>query len=125
MSKNEENITLVIPLAPEEVTPGIFVTVHEVTLECPILFWCLDASTVSAEKIVRLPCKPCDAGTPYQVKAVCLPYVFAVAHDGAPSTFDLRREKLVRLDGAFAKRVWTALRSRERGNRKKKRKDVK
>jgi hypothetical protein len=111
-SKKDISISISRPLAPEDVAAGMFVTVHEAIAEVPSFFWCSDAAILPPHEMVRLTFKPADAGRPYKVKAVCLPYVLARSYSGRAHIFDLRRQQLVKLDDRYAKRVWDALRKR-------------
>ena len=117
MSSNKKDNSVSKPLAPEEVAVGMFVTVHEAILEVPSFFWCSDAAILPPHEMVRLPFKPADAGRPYKVKAICLPYVFATAYNRRVRVFDLRRQRLVRLGEAYARRIREALRKRARTSR--------
>ncbi|MCZ6835497.1 MAG: hypothetical protein O7G85_06965 [Planctomycetota bacterium] len=118
MSKKKNIMTLASPLAPEDVRPDSYIAIHTMLFDLPL--WCLDADDLryasSPPPLIKRV--PRNAGKPYKVKAVCLPYVYALAPDGKPLTLDLRRCRLVRLDDQYGRMVFQAMKA-EAGRRKK------
>ena len=120
MNRKKNIMTLATPLAPEDVRPETFVAVHMTMKELPL--WCLDADDLkySSNRPPLVRRVPGNAGRPYKVKAVCLPYVYALAPDGEPLTLDLRQCRLVRLDDRYGRMVFQAMKAQAgRKGRKK------
>ena len=122
MKNRKHTISMASQLAPEDVRPDMYVTVHEVIREHPTFFLCPDGPMPPAGHKVRLAWRAVRAGTPYRVKAVCLPYVLVYDTKNDPHTFDVRRHRLVRLDDEYGRQAWHAIQSSEKRKRSRKRK---
>lgn len=101
--------TVAASLAPEDVACGDFVGVLRTTFELPTYMWDAAQALLPVDEVVRLPMIPADAGVPFKVFAVCLPFVYAKTAAGELRTLDVRREQIVRLDRDCAKAVWDEL----------------
>lgn len=98
------------PLAPEDVRPGDYIAVAtEIFEHLPCHFG--RAESVGPPAPLRVAWTPCDAGAPYRVSAVCLPFVLAQDADGAGRTLDVRRHRLVRLTERYGKKAFKRLRT--------------
>lgn len=108
-TKSAARATLARSLAPEEVRLGDYVTPLSTVVEVPTYWYPADGWNMRIDEPVRVRVlNTCD-GVPLRVKAVCLPFVLAKQPTGRFVTLDLRRCQLARLDRAFGKRAWKAL----------------
>ncbi|QDS96854.1 hypothetical protein [Adhaeretor mobilis] len=107
--------TLARSLAPEEVRVNDWVGVLYEVCELPLIMWECGVEATEREEIVRLAITPYGDCEPLHVRAVCLPFVLVKPKKGKVRQIDVRRQRLARLDPAFAK-VWA------QKSRKKKRK---
>jgi hypothetical protein len=114
---NQENAnSLARAIAPEDLDPGVFVTVLHVVGEHLPMF-CADESSWKAIKPLRvlwLPPAFLGAGEPLKVEAVCLPWVLVKEAAGSVHTLDTRRYHLARLSEDYGKRAWKMLKERRR-----------
>lgn len=111
MSKKKNIMTLAMPLAPEDVIPESYIAVHTMMKELPLWYLDSDELKYSSDRPRRIKRVPGNAGRPFKVKAVCLPYVYALAPDGEPHTLDLRQCRLVRLDDQYGRMVFQAMKA--------------
>jgi hypothetical protein len=95
--------TLAKALAPEEIRAGDFVAVLHEIVEWPSWFWCDDATLGPREEVVRMCVTPRDVAAPLEVCAVCLPFVLIREPCRRERIVDIRRQRLARLDAAFAR----------------------
>jgi hypothetical protein len=102
--------SLAATVAAEDLCVGDVVTILNETHEYPSFLWCSDSQMVPANEPVRIQWRSPDAGVPFKVKAVCLPFVLLRAPFGQHRTVDLRKCQLVRLSREYAKRAFKALR---------------
>ncbi|MCG8511391.1 MAG: hypothetical protein MI741_19425 [Rhodospirillales bacterium] len=91
------------PVAPEDVAVGDHVVVTETTFQFigPCEAW-------SASRDVepyRVRIMPFDAGWPYRVIAVCVPFVMVEDIDGDISHLDLRRQNVAKVPPSYTKAV--------------------
>jgi hypothetical protein len=100
--------TLARTLAPEEIRPGDFVALLNVTYEVPSYFWDADATSLPRDEPVRIRCLPETGGVPLKVRGVCLPFVLVKAPRGERSTLDVRKCRLAKLDASYAADAWKA-----------------
>ena len=88
-------------LAPEDITPGLFVAIAAKIHDCrPQWSECIPAPT-------RRPCIECADGDPRIVLATCLPFVLTELADGRVETLDVRQNILVQLDEMVAVEAFT------------------
>lgn len=104
--------SVVARVAGEDLKPGDFVTALTEMIEFPSFFWCCDSSSTPKDELVRLRYLPRDAGEPFKVIAVCLPFVYTKRSSGKLTTFDTRKHQLVKLDNMSGKKVWKRMRSK-------------
>lgn len=93
-------------IAGEDLQPGDFVTALTEIVELPSFLWCCDTAATSKDELVRLRYLPFEAGEPFKVIAICLPFVYTKRSNGKLKTFDTRRQQLVRLDKGSGKKIW-------------------
>ncbi|QEG39254.1 hypothetical protein [Roseimaritima ulvae] len=105
-------------VAGEDIQPGDYVTVLNEIVELPSYLWGCSGGTLPADELVRLRYMPSDAGQPYKVVAVCLPFVYTERPKGGTNTFDTRQNQLVRLDRETGRTVWKRLRKPLKKKRK-------
>ncbi|XZE35676.1 hypothetical protein SH501x_001179 [Pirellulaceae bacterium SH501] len=103
--------SVVSRIAGEDLQPGDFVTALHELIELPSFFWCCDSAVAPKDELVRLRCLPHEAGEPFKVIAVCLPFVYSKRANGKLMTFDTRRFQLVKLDKDSGKKVWNRMKS--------------
>ncbi|MCA9150340.1 MAG: hypothetical protein KDA92_13610 [Planctomycetales bacterium] len=102
--------TVAARIAGEDIKPGDFVAVLSEVIELPSFFWSCSSVTLPVDEPVRSRYLPRDAGQPFRVVAICLPFVYANRPRGSLATFDIRRHQLVRLDPQSGREVWKRLR---------------
>jgi hypothetical protein len=102
--------TLAKALAPEEIRAGDFVAVLYEIVEWPSWIWCDDGTLSSREEVVRMCVTPRGAPAPLKVCSVCLPFVLVREPCRRESIIDIRRQRLARLDAAFARTASRACR---------------
>ena len=98
-------------VAGEDIKRGDYVTVLSEILELPSFLWGCSNTTLPADEPVRSRYLPRDAGQPFKVIAVCLPFVYAKCPQGKLITFDTRRQQLVRLDAKTGRSLWKHMRT--------------
>jgi hypothetical protein len=109
--QDNETSSLAALVAPEDLCRGDFVAILSEIVELPSFLWS-DSFTSGPEELVRVRRLPTEDRTPLKVKAVCLPFVFVKLPSGRFETIDIRLASLVRLEKAYAKRVWKAHKAR-------------
>ena len=99
-------------IGPEDVRPGLYVTVAETTWQ---VLYVPEESGIGAPeaRIARVSGWDGDAGWPLRVVSVSLPYVLAIDRDGDHVAVDLRRSRLARLSKAYGQAAFAALKKRE------------
>lgn len=102
--------TVAARVAGEDIHEGDFVAILNEIVELPSFLWSCSGATLPADEPVRIGYKPNDAGRPYKVVAVCLPFVYTKQPKGEVTTFDIRQHQLVRLDRTRGHAVWKLLR---------------
>ena len=102
--------TVAARVAGEDIKQGDYVTVLNEIVELPSFLWSCSGSTLPADEPVRIRYMPSDAGLPFKVVAVCLPFVYTKRPKGGTKTFDTRQNQLVRLDPDSGHAVWKRLR---------------
>ena len=106
-------------LAPEEVREGQYVVVHSRVIEM-FAWWRLECAPTEPASLDRLSVLPECEPMPMEVVGVCLPYVLVRdVDDGRPRTLDVRRDRLSRVSGRFARSVARAYRPKKRPKRKR------
>ena len=111
--------TVAARIAGEDIACGDFVSVLNEIIELPSFLWNGSAVSLSAEEPVRIRYAASDAGQPYQVIGICLPFVYVKTPGGSVATIDTRQRQLVRLDETCARRVWQEL-TKPRSKKKRK-----
>ena len=114
MNKNSEEIeqskdmTLVRPLAPEDIRRGTHVAVLYFVLEY-LPFGCDEAwqQPMKPRRVEVLPGP--ESGTPLRVREVCLPYILVEHPDGKHRTIDVRRYRLGLLSERVAEKAFKRL----------------
>ena len=95
-------------LAPEDVRTGDYVALLQVVQEMPSFWWCGGMGAVRPDEPVRIPFIPKNAGVPYRVRSICLPFILVKSPSGRLHHLDVRRDRLARLDRAHALVAWKA-----------------
>ncbi len=103
--------TVAVRISGEDIKPGDFVTILNEIIELPSFLWACSGTTLPPDEPVRTRFMPKEAGQPFRVIAVCLPFVYVKRPQGKLATFDTRQQQLVRLDRASGRKVWKQLRS--------------
>ena len=119
-SESKSDMAVAARVAGEYIRSGDFVSVLTETVEFPTFMWSCSAATLPVDELVQLCYKPYDAGVPFKVVSVCLPFVYAKRPKGELIILDLRKKQLVRLERGAARRIWAIL--SESKKKKKKRK---
>ena len=101
-------------IAGEDLRKGDFVTVLNETVELPSFLWNCSEVSFPADEPVCIRYMAHDAGQPYRVIDVCLPFVYAKRARGGMKVIDTRRQQLVRLDPERGLSVWKALRKQRK-----------
>ncbi|WP_139228319.1 hypothetical protein [Planctomicrobium piriforme] len=96
-------------LAPEDVRCGDFVTTLNEVVEVPSFVWYSEAANLAPDQMVRLTRRAEDAGVPYRVASICLPFVLVRGPAKQVRTLDLRQHQIVRLSKTYGKKVWKML----------------
>lgn len=106
-TNQERELTLMRPLAPEDIRRGTHVAVLYYVLEY-LPFWCDESwQPLKVRRVEVLPGP--DAGTPLRVREVCLPYILVEHPDGKHRTIDVRRYRLGLLSERFAEKAFKRL----------------
>ena len=98
-------------VAPEDLQVGDYVAFLSLTYQYPSFLWyCgLEAS----EDIVRLTFLPTEnAGKPYKIKAICLPFIVVRSSSNKTDTIDVRQCQLAKLDARYANAAWKRTRKK-------------
>jgi hypothetical protein len=98
--------TVATRIAGEDIAKGDYVTILSEIIELPSYLWSNSAISQPVDELVRLRYLPSEAGAPYKVVAVCLPFVYAKAPKGNLTAFDTRQQQLVRLDRDNGRSLW-------------------
>jgi len=101
----EPQHTVTRRIAAEDLTVGSFVTVVQQVTEVISFYWCGETPAVAREQPVQYQHTPSNAGVPYKVLSICLPFVFAEDLNGDSITFDVRRCELAELTNDYVKTV--------------------
>jgi hypothetical protein len=104
--------TVAMRIAGEDIACGDYVSVLTKIVELPSYLWDCSENVLPPEEPVRIRINADDAGQPYKVIGICLPFVYVKKHCGAVLTLDTRQKQLVRLDKACARTVWKELKSK-------------
>ena len=110
--------TVAARIAGEDINQGDYVTVLYEIVELPSFLWSCSGVALPADEPVRTRYMPRDAGQPYKVIAVCLPFVYAKRPRGGINVIDTRQQQLVRLDAARSREVWKQMRNTLKKKRK-------
>jgi len=100
---------VVARIAGEDLKPGDFITTLTEMIELPTFLWCCD-SAAAKDELVRLRYLPREAGEPFKVIVICLPFVFTKRANGKLMTFDIRKHQIVKLGHVTGKKVWKLMR---------------
>ena len=110
--------TVAARIAGEDLACGDFVAVMNEIVELPSFLWNGASVALAPDEPVRIRYTARDAGQPYKVIGVCLPFVYAKTHGGHVIVLDTRQRQLVRLDQACGSAVWEKMKAREKNGRK-------
>lgn len=102
--------TVAARIAGEDIKRGDYVTVLNETFELPSFLWSCSSSTLPLDEPIRSQYMSREAGQPFKVTAICLPFVYAKRPSGGLHAFDTRRQQLVRLDPDSGRSVWKGMR---------------
>ena len=100
-------------MGAEDLRRGDIVGILHEIQEYPSYLWFCNWGSTAPSEPVRVKERSADAGMPFKVKAVCLPFVLLNSALGQHRMVDVRHCQLVRLSKEYAKEAWKALR-RER-----------
>ena len=109
-TETNDQTTVAARVAGEDIKRGDYVTVLNEIVELPSFLWSCSGTTLPADEPVRIRYRPSDAGKPFKVVAVCLPFVYTKRPKGGTTTFDTRQKQLVRIDPDNGRAVWKRLR---------------
>lgn len=110
--------TVAARIAGEDIACGEFVAVMNEIVELPSFLWDSSGVSLAPHEPVRIRYTASDAGQPYRVIGVCLPFVYAKTPRGRVIIIDTRQRQLVRLDRECAATVWQKMKSPSRKQRK-------
>ncbi|MEZ6097666.1 MAG: hypothetical protein R3E01_01715 [Pirellulaceae bacterium] len=110
-TQTEPKTTVAARVAGEDISCGDYVAVLHELIELPSFFWSCSDVTLAPDELVRIRFMPSDAGHPYKVTGVCLPFVYVKDPAGRVVVVDTRQRQLVRLDRGTARQVWRKLKS--------------
>ena len=117
-TQTELKTTVAARIAGEDIACGDYVAVMNEIIELPSFLWSCSGASLAADEPVRVRYVARDAGEPYKVIGVCLPFVYAKTHRGRVVVIDTRQRQLVRLDQDCASTVWQKMKSPSRKARK-------
>lgn len=100
-----QSATVAITVAPEDLRRGDYVAVLSEVVEFPSCNW-FDLTSHPLAEPVRVRMLPCDAGMPMKVKAICLPFVFAITPYKQSESLDVRSVQFVRVSKRYARCAW-------------------
>ncbi len=103
--------TVAARIAGEDIACGDFVAVMNEIVELPSFLWSCSGVSLAPDEPVRIRYVASDAGQPYKVIGVCLPFVYAKTHRGRVVVIDTRQRQLVRLDQDCARTVWQTMKA--------------
>lgn len=109
-AKPASRTTVAARVAGEDIYRGDYVTVLNEIVEMPSFLWCCSTATLPTDEPVRIRYMPENAGQPYKVVAVCLPFVYVKRPKGDVFAVDTRQLQLVRLDRDSGRHVWKQMR---------------
>lgn len=109
-TKTQLETTVAATVSGEDVNCGDYVALLSTIYELPTYLWNSCSDFLPADEVIRLKLIPDEAGAPWKVFAICLPFVYALTATGEMKTLDLRRQQIVRLDRGSAKQIWKQLR---------------
>lgn len=116
--ESKYHTTVAARIAGEDLQCGDFVTVLNETVELPSFLWNCSEIALPADEPVSIRFKSHDAGQPYKVIDVCLPFVYVKRVRGGVEVIDTRRQQLVRLDPERGENVWKEIRKMFKKKRK-------
>lgn len=102
--------TLAATVSNEDINCGDYVALLNEYVDVPSYLWDMCGTSLAPHDMVRLKVMPTEAGRPFKVIAVCLPFVYAKSPTNEFETFDIRRMQLVRLERKCAKVLWKQMR---------------
>ncbi|MFN3189009.1 MAG: hypothetical protein ACE361_00685 [Aureliella sp.] len=105
-SSQHQKLTVSKRVAAEDLLRGDYVTLLYYIVEMPTFLWDCGVGNHSPEDLVRTRYLPEEAGVPFRVVDVCLPFIYTRRPNGIQVTFDVRRHELVRLDPQCGHRAW-------------------
>lgn len=101
---------LVRPVAPEDLAVGDYVVVMQYTDHVyPVVYAHDNMSRVDP---VYVTARPRNAGWPYEVLSICLPFIMVEDIDGDQYAMDLRRDVLARVPQSYVDAVLARRRAR-------------
>jgi hypothetical protein len=110
-TENEFQTSVAARIAGEDIQLGDYISVASEIIELPSYLWSCSGSILAIDEPVRTRFLPREAGHPFKVIAVCLPFVYAKRACGKLATFDIRNQQLVRLDRETGRKIWKEMRS--------------
>ena len=102
-------------IGPEDVRRGDYVTVTHATYE-----FLPDGCTNTSDKEVspvRVTAMHHEAGRPYKVVSVCLPFVLVQDACNKLDTMDLRRHRIARVSRKYGKQTFKAMKALSKNDR--------
>jgi hypothetical protein len=111
-TESEPRLKTARPLAPEDIRPGQFVALLNVTAEY-LPWYYLEEPRFDTPRPMRLTWLPDDV-EPMRVSAVCLPYVLVRTVQRKHEVLDLRRHKLARVSSRFARAAFKSMKPRKK-----------
>ena len=106
MTTKQYAVKTVRPVAPEDLRPGMYLTVMRETLEFVPMMAFVDPNAEATVRSVTVDA--CAAGEPVRVEEVCLPFVLVTDKRGASRVLDLRCVHVARVAKRFARAVFDA-----------------
>lgn len=121
MPTTTKKMTLAQPIAPEDLAPGVYVSVlYEIEERFPIVMSC--DTPVTPPSLVTYPSIARWSAGPVRVVGVCLPFVLVEFDCGMKQQLDVRRARLARVSRAYARALFRE-ESKDEGSRKKRKRN--
>lgn len=101
-------------IAGEDLATDDYVTVLNEVYELPSFLWCDSLTRLDPGAPVTIQYMAHNAGVPFRVLSVCLPFVYVKPPRGEIVSLDLRRQELVKLESKRARKIWKKLRRKKK-----------
>ena len=106
-------------LAPEDINPGIYVSVMHVVYQH--VSWFCDPEPWQKGEPTQSLLLPDNGGRPLKVVEVCLPFVLVEKVNGKHSTLDVRRHRLALLTQRYGDAVFVRAKAKRKAKHRRRR----